>query len=239
MKSRHGQPLHGAAGRASGPMVFGSGATPGAGYLPLSVDKDMPSVYPMNSSEREACGTADHACFLHPAAPFGRPLLNNRRAFTMIELLVVLMLLAILGSVAAARFTGVTETAVRAGVPQKVMAHLRYAQAMAMGDHGHVYYLMFQGGTYCMQKKSLAQGGTVTPLVLPGESSSVVTLDAGVTVPSMSLGFSCFGIPVSPSSEGVFSDLDALSGLTKTIPLIGCDRSIMVNNAGKISLANS
>jgi len=101
----------------------------------------------------------------------------------MIEIVAVLILISIVAVFVVGRLVGVTDAAVRVGVPRKVMAHLRYVQSRAMGDHACRYYIAFTGTTYSLKKIDLeSENGATATLILPGESSTVVTLEGDVTI---------------------------------------------------------
>lgn len=100
--------------------------------------------------------------------------IRNNHGFTWIELIVVMMILGIIGAVAAGGLMNRdTELAARTEV---MKTHLRYAQSRSMNSNT-VWYIQFGSNTY-----SLYKSGEATPILLPGGDSPTITLPSGMSI---------------------------------------------------------
>jgi prepilin-type N-terminal cleavage/methylation domain-containing protein len=92
----------------------------------------------------------------------------NRRGFTMIEIIMVLIIMAIVGTVVLSRATITGNDLVAQA--EILKSHLRFAQIKAMN-------IPAAGSSYVLYKNN-AQATSL----LPGESAQTHTLPAGITV---------------------------------------------------------
>jgi prepilin-type N-terminal cleavage/methylation domain-containing protein len=100
----------------------------------------------------------------------------NRRGFTMIEIIMVLIIMAIVGTVVLSRAT--TAGYDLASQAEILKSHLRFAQIKAMNDAVlWGIYIPAAGSSYVLYKNN-AQATSL----LPGESAQTHTLPAGITV---------------------------------------------------------
>ena len=94
----------------------------------------------------------------------------NQRGFTLLELTVVLVLMAIIGAYVAGRSI-TTDQIYLAGQVDTIRNHIRYAQSMAMKRTDTVWGIHNNAGQYWF-----FQTNTGNPIILPGEENAQVTL---------------------------------------------------------------
>ena len=102
----------------------------------------------------------------------------NQRGFTLLELTVVLVLMAIIGAYVAGRSI-TTDQMYLAGQVDKIRNQIRYAQSTAMKRTDTVWGIHNNAGQYWF-----FQTDTGNPVLLPGEENAQITL-AGLDVDTM------------------------------------------------------
>jgi len=131
--------------------------------------------------------------------------------FTILEIVAVLVILAILTTVAASRYwdTDAADTAA-AGT---LKSHLRYAQLRAMGDT-QTWGIAINNSAYTLQKN-----GTTAPIRLPGETGATKNLENATISPASTVTFSSGrGIPIDGSGQPAANDQNIDVG-SKTITI--------------------
>lgn len=139
--------------------------------------------------------------------------LGNKKGFTLIEVIAVLIILGIISAIAISRATGTDEANLRAEV-DTLKGHLRYAQYLALND-------MYTSDTSAADYATRTQWGikratnsyklvkyvggaelSTTPFNLPGESSSTHTFKAPIQATGAALIlFDSWGSPYSTTSD--------------------------------------
>lgn len=136
-----------------------------------------------------ALGTMKRACKIH----------INHRGFTLIEIVVVLIILAIMAPFVITRVT--TDTNNLIAQAEILKSHLRYAQLRALNDTVS-WGINFAGtNSYTLYKS----GATANDL-LPGENSQTRTLPTGITITSgvgSTTAFNEWGSPVNAGGTPV------------------------------------
>jgi MSHA pilin protein MshC len=135
--------------------------------------------------------------------------IRGNRGFTMVEVVVVLILLAILTPFVVSRFT--TSNVELIAQADVLKSHLRYAQIKAMNDTVTWGITLTNPTTYSLFKT----GVTPPPSNLPGDTSYNHTLTDGVTVTVTSglpvgvtsITYSEWGIPVDGSGTALTSNV--------------------------------
>lgn len=104
----------------------------------------------------------------------------NRRGFTLIEIIAVLVILGILAAVALSRGVAVDDAKAKAEA-DTLKGHLRFAQYRAMNDlYGVKWGISIGGSNYTLVKYVNNAQATHT-VILPGESSATHSMAGGVT----------------------------------------------------------
>lgn len=134
--------------------------------------------------------------------------LNNKKGFTLLEVVAVLSILGVLAAVAFARGNSNEYDVV---VQQNIIeAHLRYAQLKAMST-GLPWYISFKAGSYQLHK-----GGSAPSLQLfPGQEKTTAFLTSGVSF-SPAGAIVCFNSWGQPATD---SAGDALQSKSRTLIL--------------------
>jgi prepilin-type N-terminal cleavage/methylation domain-containing protein len=101
--------------------------------------------------------------------------INRQRGFTMIEMVVVLIVMAIVATFILARATPSNNDLI--AQTEILKSHLRYAQIRAMNDTVPWGINIPNAGSYVLYKNN-AQATSL----LPGENAQTHTLPAGVTI---------------------------------------------------------
>ncbi len=124
----------------------------------------------------------------------------NRKGFTLIELIIVIVLLGILTVMAVATI-GNPRGAQAMAEAEALKANLRFTQSKAMSDlPGNIWSLNITASDYTIQKN----GGVPTPSVnLPGSNSGTYTLPNALTITSGTglIRFNFRGQPVDASGS--------------------------------------
>lgn len=135
---------------------------------------------------------------------------NNRRGFTMIEIVVVLIILAIVTTVIAYRPTTTSNDLI--AQTEILKSHLRYAQLRAMNDilqpNNHPRWEMnFPNTTsYALYKYRDDGSGMKDPANLPGENSNSHTLTTGISMTTnfgSNIYFNEWGTPVDTGGTAI------------------------------------
>lgn len=138
----------------------------------------------------------------------------NHRGFTLIELVIVLIVMAIVAVFIASRASTsgndlIAET-------DTLKSHLRYAQIRAMNDSEPWGIHIPDSGSYVLYRKNALADGQMLPGEKPGASAQKHTLPATVTITSgtgTTYNFNAWGAPVNAGSPPV------LLAATQTITL--------------------
>jgi len=112
----------------------------------------------------------------------------NQRAFTILEVIAVMMIIGVLSAIAVVRFISVENYSAAAEV-DILKTHLRYVQFRALSDNS-TWGMSFNGNSYTMLRD-----GITAPYNLPNEGSPTHTLPAGVTVSGGTVTFDDWGSP--------------------------------------------
>jgi MSHA pilin protein MshC len=124
---------------------------------------------------------------------------NHQRGFTMIEIVVVLIILAIMAPFVITRVTTDTNNLITQA--EILKSHLRYAQLRALNDT--VSWGIYFTGT---NSYTLYKSGTTANDLLPGENSQTRTLPTDITITSgigSTTAFNEWGSPVDAGGTPV------------------------------------
>jgi len=118
-------------------------------------------------------------------------MVTDCRGFTMIEVIVVLIIIAILAPIVVSRFS--TDNTTLVAQTDILKSHLRYAQIRAMNDTV-TWGINIEASQY-----SLYQNNVLATKALPGDNSATHPLTDGVTISSgvQTVTFNEWGSPVS------------------------------------------
>lgn len=132
----------------------------------------------------------------------------NRKGFTFIELVMVIVLISIVAVYAAPRLSNVTDTKAGAFV-DKLRADIRYAQNLAMTTNQR-YRVYFNGSGGSAPANGYSVVNNVTAGIAPdpdGSGNLIVTLNsgdyAGITVSTPAGGyieFNALGVPTAAAA---------------------------------------
>jgi MSHA pilin protein MshC len=134
----------------------------------------------------------------------------NRRGFSFIELIMVLVLIGIIAVYAGPRLSNVTETKAGAFV-DKLRADIRYAQNLAMtGNQRYRVYFNGSGGSAPASGYSVVNNATGEIAPDPaGRGNLIVTLNtgdyAGITVSTPAGGFVEFNALGAPTAAATLT----------------------------------
>lgn len=120
--------------------------------------------------------------------------------FTLIEVITVLIIIGILTAVITTRGSLSADANARAS---ELRSQLRYLQLMAMKTGGANYLVLQSTGANYNAFAFYTANSTTSPLLLPGEKSTTVSLsDKDITTLStFAIAFDSFGIPYSFASN--------------------------------------
>lgn len=116
----------------------------------------------------------------------------NQRAFTILEVIAVMMIIGILSAIAVTRFIS-AEKYSAAAEADILKTHLRYVQFRALSDNS-TWGMSFNVNSYTMLRD-----GNTAPYNLPNEGSATHTLPSGVTVSGGTVTFDEWGSPGTSS----------------------------------------
>jgi MSHA pilin protein MshC len=136
---------------------------------------------------------------------------NNHRGFTMIEMVMVLIVLAIVGAVIAYRPTTTSNDLI--AQTEILKSHLRYAQIRAMNDTVSWGIHIPDAGSYILYKNN-AQATSQ----LPGETAQTHTLPTDVIITSgvATYNFDEWGSPGTSTLTITLSQGTTISNITIT-----------------------
>lgn len=139
-------------------------------------------------------------------------ILKQKYGFSLIEVILVLLLVGILGSLVVSRMTNVDVKA--AGGRAVIKNHIRYSQLMAMKSN-KVCGIDFNGSTYSIFRN----GSTLDTIVLPNNGTTVYPIESTIGTATETIYFDSWGTPYSnitltaPRSTGAVGSL----GITMSI----------------------
>ena len=134
---------------------------------------------------------------------------TDNRGFTLVEVIVTLIVIAILGAVAASRLTLQGGLIGQADI---VKAHLRFAQIKALQDDTSdtaPWGIAFAGGSYTLHKNNIA-----ATIPFPSEDSNVHTFPAGRTITAGTVNFNSWGSPGTANIPLTLSQGGATTAIT-------------------------
>ncbi len=137
---------------------------------------------------------------------------KNVKGFTIIELIAILVIIGVVGAVAAGRF--VNNPAESIGAKDVIKSHIRYAQVMAMKSNT-VCGIVFNQTTYSLFRN----GSTLDRITLPGNETTSFAIPGGLGTANETIYFDLWGAPhtvlavSSPRPTGAIGTL----GLTMII----------------------
>ena len=116
--------------------------------------------------------------------------------FTLIEVITVLIIIGILAAVITTRGSLSADAKARAS---ELRSQLRYLQIMAMKTGGANYLVLQSTGASYSAFAFYTANATTSPLLLPGEKSTTVSLsDKDITgLSTFAIAFDSYGIPYS------------------------------------------
>ena len=153
---------------------------------------------------------------------------HKNSGFTLVEIIVVMLIVAIIGTVVASRYTGSNENEL-SGQLAVIKSHLRYAQAKAMGSTSPdpippstspspLWYIRFQTTP---AEYALFKDGSKT--FFPGEKDEDVTLKPGISLSgSTYISFDYLGRP--------YPNMDAIGTQLTTV------KTIVTSSAGNVEI---
>jgi prepilin-type N-terminal cleavage/methylation domain-containing protein len=121
---------------------------------------------------------------------------RNQHGFTLIEITVVLVLMAIIAAYAIGRSIS-TEQIDLAGQTDKIRNQIRYVQATAMKQSNAIWGITSNSNQYWMFRRVIGPPVVDTPVIMPGERNAQITLsDMGIdSLTNFTLFFDRIGKP--------------------------------------------
>ena len=121
---------------------------------------------------------------------------RNQFGFTLIEITVVLVLMAIIAAYVIGRSIG-TEQIDLAAKTDKIRNQIRYAQSMAMKQSDEIWGITSNSNQYWMFKRVIGPPIIDTLVIMPGEQNAQITLsDMGIdSLTNFTLFFDRIGKP--------------------------------------------
>ena len=119
---------------------------------------------------------------------------SKQGGFTLLEIVAVLVIIGLIAVVALAAAMEKSQVDIITQT-EKIKVHLRYAQSRSMNSD-KAYGIRFSGGSYQMFR----DGDAGTPLMLPGENSTTVTLPEGVSSEDAVVSFDSWGRPCTDAA---------------------------------------
>ncbi len=149
---------------------------------------------------------------------------HKNSGFTLVEIVVVMLIVAIIGTVVASRYTGSNANEL-IGQLAVIKSHLRYAQAKAMGSTSPdpispspLWYIRFQTTP---AEYTLYKDGSKT--FFPGEKDEDVTLKPGISLSgSTDISFDYLGRP--------YPNITAIGTQLTTV------KTIVTSSAGNVEI---
>lgn len=126
------------------------------------------------------------------------------RAFTLIETLVVLILLAVLAAVLLPKMSNMGEDQV--SVAEVLKVRLRYAQMRSINNVS-VHGIRSTGSSYWL----FTNGNVNNREMFPGAPSNLISLPSGVTMSAFTVSFDSRGIPYTNAAATAGNELTAAS----------------------------
>jgi len=123
------------------------------------------------------------------------------RGFTLIELVVTILIVAIVASVALTRIFSVNPVELSSQI-DKIKSHLRYAQMRSMNDN-LIWGIYFSGTEYSLFRK----GDITDTLRFPGEDSVTLSLPPGGNS-TATVTFDTWGRPSEDASASPLAAVD-------------------------------
>jgi MSHA pilin protein MshC len=116
------------------------------------------------------------------------------RGFTMIEVVVVLLVIGVLSAFAMSKYSSTATYSLKSQT-EVIKNHLRYAQTRAMNSNDY-WGINFAGSSYTF----FSSTNPSTPVMLPGEDSSVATIPYGITTTTGIVVFDTWGKPYTDAA---------------------------------------
>jgi prepilin-type N-terminal cleavage/methylation domain-containing protein len=152
---------------------------------------------------------------------------RNQRGFTLIEITVVLVLMAIISAYVIGR-SFVPEQIDLAAQTEKIRNQIRYTQAAAMKQSDTIWGITSNTSNYWVFRRDTDLPVMDTPVILPGERNAQITLaDSGIdSLNAFTLFFDRIGKPYSAYDKTTVTPL--VDPLTITVSVGTQSRSFRV-----------
>ena len=153
---------------------------------------------------------------------------RNQFGFTLIEITVVLVLMAIIAAYVIGRSIG-TEQMDLAAQTDKIRNQIRYVQSTAMKQSDAIWAITSNTNQYWMFKRDIGPPLIDTPEILPGERNTQITLaDLGIdSLTSFTLFFDRLGKPYTAYTDAT-NNTPLGNPLTIVVSAGGQSRNIRV-----------
>ena len=117
---------------------------------------------------------------------------DGQQAFSLIEIVAVLVILGVLSAIAIARYSGDPNEVSRA--MEEYKAAVRYAQSRSLSS-GAVWGVENSGGRYRVYSVQSGAKVYVTPLGMEGDANHWVSLPSGFSLGTGVISFDPWGVP--------------------------------------------